>query len=564
MFPTTMPLMTLIWQQHRIAFIKVILLNLLNALVNVAIIAFINRFLITAVGTDNPLLGSWQILAVFLVAIMGLLATTFMSQLALTKLGHRFVFELRSQLIKRILDTAIAQIEKIGSAKLLASLTTDVQSITVAFVRLPELVQGVIICTATAVYLGFLSLPMLLVVMGCITLTIFISSKLVGHVYAHLATLREINDALYQDYQAVIDGRKELALNRERAKRLFTNDYQRHASDYFNHIVKADTFHLSAVSWSNIMMFAVIGVIYALANIYHWVDTATATTFALTVLFIQSPLLMAIGAFPTVQTAKVALEKIQSLQLADYSPDFDTQILTPNWQVITFKNINYHYDNSANFGLKHINFTLKRGEVVFLIGANGSGKSTLAKLITGLYQPKFAENSGIFIDNQPVASEHYPHYRQLFSAIYSDFYLFKTVMGSAQNTPNAELIDNWLDILAIKEKVSVTDNQLSATELSQGQRKRLAMLLAVAEEKSILLLDEWAADQDPAYRRVFYHTIIPMLQKMGKTLFIISHDDSYFEKADRLLMMKNGELSELTGLQREKASLDAITVIGEH
>ena len=273
---------------------------------------------------------------------------------------------------------------------------------------------------------------------------------------------------------------------------------------------------------------------------------------------------MAIGAFPTVQTAKVALEKIQSLQLADYSPDFDTQILTPNWQVITFKNINYQYDNSANFGLKHINLTLKRGEVVFLIGANGSGKSTLAKLITGLYQPKFAENTGIFIDNQPVVSEHYPHYRQLFSAIYSDFYLFKTVMGSAQNTPNAELIDNWLDILAIKEKVSVTDNQLSATELSQGQRKRLAMLLAVAEEKSILLLDEWAADQDPAYRRVFYHHIIPMLQKMGKTLFIISHDDSYFEKADRLLMMKNGELSELTGLQREKASLDAITVIGEH
>ena len=544
MFPTTMPLMTLIWQQHRIDFIKVILLNLLNALVNVAIIAFINRFLIAAVGTDNPLLGSWQILAVFLVAIMGLLATTLMSQLALTKLGHHFVFELRSQLIKRILDTSIAQIEKIGSAKLLASLTTDVQSITVAFVRLPELVQGVIICTATAVYLGFLSLPMLLVVMGCITLTIFISSKLVGHVYAHLATLREINDALYQDYQAVIDGRKELALNRERANRLFTHDYQRHASDYFNHIVKADTFHLSAVSWSNIMMFAVIGVIYALANIYHWVDTATATTFALTVLFIQSPLLMAIGAFPTVQTAKVALEKIQSLQLADYSPDFDTQILTPNWQVITFKNINYHYENSANFGLKHINFTLKRGEVVFLIGANGSGKSTLAKLITGLYQPKLAENSGIFIDNQPVASEHYPHYRQLFSAIYSDFYLFKTVMGAAQNAPNAELIDNWLDILAIKEKVSVTNNQLSATELSQGQRKRLALLQAWLEARPIYLFDEWAADQDPEFKAVFYQEILPALKSEGKTIIAITHDDRYFHLADRIIKLESGRIVE--------------------
>lgn len=601
-----MSLPALIWQQHRFAFIKVILLNLLNALVNVAIIAFINRYLIAKVGETN---GNWQVLGVFLVAIVGLLATTFISQLALTKLGHRFVFDLRSQLIKRILDTSIAQIEQIGSAKLLASLTTDVQSITVAFVRLPELVQGLIICTATAIYLGFLSVPMLLVVMACIAVTVFISSRLVSHVYAHLAKLRDINDDLHQDYQGVIDGRKELALNRERAKRLFTGDYHRHATDYYDHIVKADSFHLSAVSFSNIMMFGVIGVIYALANIYHWTDNATATTFALTVLFIQSPLLKAIGAYPTLQAAEVALEKIQSLQLTDYTPDFNTQILSPNWQKIDFKNISYHYDNSlksgSNFNLKNINFSLKRGEVVFLIGANGSGKSTLAKLITGLYQPNFPQNTnktldscirrndgkiftfssslrrqgssvfiekakflktyqsanrknGIFIDNQPLTQENYSSYRQLFSAIYSDFYLFKTVMGNAENPPNPELIENWLTILAIKEKVTLNDSQLSTTELSQGQRKRLAMLLAVAEEKSILLLDEWAADQDPAYRRVFYHDIIPMLQRMGKTLFIISHDDGYFEKADRLFEMRNGVLTELTGEQREQATQDAV------
>ncbi|MFW2176942.1 MULTISPECIES: multidrug ABC transporter permease/ATP-binding protein [unclassified Moraxella] len=554
-----MSLITLIWQQHRFAFIKVILLNLLNALVNVAIIAFINRYLIAKVSESS---GSWQILGIFLLAIVGLLTTTFISQLALTKLGHRFVFELRSQLIKRILDTSIAQVEKIGSAKLLASLSTDIQSITVAFVRLPELVQGVIICVATAVYLGFLSVPMLLVVIGCIAVTVLISSQLVRHVYVHLANIRDINDELYEDYQSVIEGRKELALNRERAKRLFEQDYQRHANDYYDHIVKADTFHLSAVSWSNIMMFAIIGVIYALANIYHWVDTATATTFALTVLFIQSPLLMAIGAFPTVQTAKVALEKIQSLQLADYQAEFNTQLTHPNWQMIEMKNARYHYDNASNFSLKNINFSLKRGEVVFLIGANGSGKSTFAKLITGLYQPNVDEqNSGIYVDNQLITATDYDGYRQLFSAIYSDFHLFKTVMGQGDNAPNDELIDNWLNILAIKQKVTLTNHQLSTTELSQGQRKRLAMLLAIAEEKSILLLDEWAADQDPAYRRVFYHDIIPMLQQMGKTLLIISHDDSYFERADRLLLMKNGELSELTGMAREQASHDAIGVI---
>lgn len=558
--PPRLTLWGLIWQQHRLAFIKVMLLNLLNALVNVGIVAFINRYLINRIDDTA---GHWQVLAIFLVAIVGLLATTFFSQLALTRLGHRFVLELRSKLIKRLLDTSIAQIEQIGSAKLLASLSTDIQAITVAFVRLPELVQGVIICMATAAYLGFLSIPMLLVVLACIGVTIVISSKLVNHVYAHLETLRQINDALYQDYQATIEGRKELALNRNRAKQLFERDYQRHANDYFSHIVKADTFHLSAVSWSNIMMFAVIGVVYALADIYHWADTATATTFALTILFIQSPLLKAIGAYPTVQTAQVALDKIYSLQLADYTPAFHTQSLNPHWQVIDFKNMSYHYAETAKsgtaFSLKNLNFSLKRGEVIFLIGANGSGKSTLAKLITGLYQPDFAQESGIFVDNQLVTSTNYESYRQLFSAIYSDFYLFKTLLGQGDTEPNAELVKNWLAILAIQEKVTITDNQFSTTELSQGQRKRLALLLAIAEEKSILLLDEWAADQDPAYRRVFYHDIIPMLQRMGKTLFIISHDDGYFEQADRLFEMRAGVLTELTDEARARASRDAIT-----
>ena len=123
------------------------------------------------------------------------------------------------------------------------------------------------------------------------------------------------------------------------------------------------------------------------------------------------------------------------------------------------------------------------------------------------------------------------------------------------------LLTEWLHKLNLQDKVTVTDHRLSTDKLSQGQRKRLAMLLAVAEQKDFLLLDEWAADQDPAFRRVFYQTLIPELRAMGKTLFIISHDDGYFEHADRLLMMKEGKLTELNAEERQRASADAIAML---
>ncbi|MGP4848374.1 ATP-binding cassette domain-containing protein, partial [Marinobacter sp. 1Y8] len=215
-------------------------------------------------------------------------------------------------------------------------------------------------------------------------------------------------------------------------------------------------------------------------------------------------------------------------------------------------------NNPADDILKSVNLTVRRGDVVFLIGANGSGKSTLAKIITGIFTPT---TGSIHVDQGIVDSESNADYRQLFSAIFSDQHLFKQLIGNQGNQPNEALISDWLHKLNLQEKVSVSDHKLSTDKLSQGQRKRLAMLIAVAEQKDILLLDEWAADQDPAFRRVFYQTLIPELKAMGKTLFIISHDDGYFEHADRLLLMKEGRLIELNAEERQRASRDAIAML---
>ena len=124
------------------------------------------------------------------------------------------------------------------------------------------------------------------------------------------------------------------------------------------------------------------------------------------------------------------------------------------------------------------------------------------------------------------------------------------------------LAELWLEKLGLQGKVSIENNQLSTLDLSQGQQKRVALLLALAARRDILFLDEWAAEQDPQFRRYFYRELLPWFRAQGKTLMIISHDDDYFDVADRVLEMHQGQLRELTAEQRDNASRDVISQLG--
>lgn len=550
-----MALLRVVYHQYRWPFLAVMALTMASAALGLGIIAFINVNLMAVAG--NP----FAILPKFLGLLMLLMVVTLGSQLALTTLGHYFVYRLRGQLIKRILDTDIERIEQLGSASLLASLSSDIRNITVAFVRLPELVQGVILTLGCAGYLGWLSPQMLLVTAIWVAVTIVVSWLLVSRVYRHLSNVREAEERLYQDYQSVIDGRKELGLNRDRAKALFHNAYQPNAQDYRHHIIRADTFHLSAVNWSNIMMLGAIGLVFFMANTLGWANTAVAATYSLTLLFLRTPLLQAVGAFPTLLSAEVAFNKVKSLKLADYQPTFPATAGMP-WQTLELRDILFHYganEQQQGFAVGPLNLRLHRGELVFLIGGNGSGKSTFAMLLTGLYQPVSGQ---ILLDGVEIQANKFHHYRRLFSAIFTDFHLFHHLQGEDGHQADEGLVERWLEKLNMKNKLKFEGNRVTNPQLSQGQRKRLALLLAVVEQRDILLLDEWAADQDPQFRRIFYREILPELRAMGKTVFAISHDDHYFEHADRLLEMRSGQLRELTGEERKQASRDSVTQIG--
>ncbi|WBU50812.1 multidrug ABC transporter permease/ATP-binding protein [Kosakonia pseudosacchari] len=543
-----MELLLLVWRQYRWPFVGVLALTLVSAAFGIGLIAFINQRLIETVDM------SLTVLPEFLGLLLLLMAVTLGSQLALTTLGHHFVFRLRSEFIKRILDTPVERIEQLGSATLLAGLTSDVRNITIAFVRLPELVQGIILTVGSCLYLAMLSGKMLLITVLWMALTIWGGFVLVSRVYKHMARLRETEDKLYNDFQTVLEGRKELNLNRERAEHIFNQMYLPDAREYRHYIIRADTFHLSAVNWSNIMMLGAIGLVFWMANSLGWADTNVAATYSLTLLFLRTPLLSAVGALPTLLSAQVAFKKLKQFALTPYKAGFPRPQAFPNWQTLELRDVTFKYQDN-DFAIGPVNMMLNRGELVFLIGGNGSGKSTLAMLLTGLYQPVSGE---ILLDGKPMAQDKPEDYRKLFSAVFTDVWLFDDLLGPEGKQADPALVEKWLEQLKMSHKLELSNGKILNLKLSKGQKKRVALLLALAEERDILLLDEWAADQDPHFRRDFYQVLLPLMQQMGKTIFAISHDDHYFVHADRLLEMRNGQLTELVGEERAHASRDAV------
>ena len=539
-----MELLSLVYRQYRWPFIAITLLSLLSAVSGIGVIAFINQSLIESVGDPLTILG--QLVGLVLL----LLVITLGSQLALTTLGHHFVYRLRGRLLKQLLDTDVARLRQIGQGPLLASLSSDIGQITIAFVRLPELVQGLVLTLGSIIYLGLLSPALLGVTALWVTVTMVVGWLLVNRVYRHLAHMRQAEDRLYQNYQSIIAGCKELALNRERAHFVYHQLYEQNARDYREQIIRADTYHLSAVNWSNIMMLGAIGLVFFLANGLGWANTNVAATFALTLLFLRTPLLQGIGALPTLIAAQVAFDKIAALNLAEPDEAFPLPPAPRPWQRIELEQVSFHYQGEGGFSVGPINLVIERGEQIFLIGGNGSGKSTLAMLLTGLYQPV---SGRILLDGEPVTDRN--GYLGLFSAIFTDYHLFQHLLGPE---PKEALVAEWLERLQMGSKLTIKDGFIADIDLSQGQRKRVALLLALAEQREVMLFDEWAADQDPQFRRIFYQVLLPRLKEMGKTVIAISHDDHYFSLADRLLEMRQGRLTELTGEQREQVSRDAV------
>lgn len=554
-----MRLIRLVFSHNPGALTVALLLSVVSALLSVGVVAFINERLVSATEGGAGLL--WQFTGLLVV----LLIIASYAQILLTALGHRFVYGLRRSMVKRVLDTGIERLEEIGGANILASLSSDIRNITLAFVNLPQLIYGLGLSVSAFAYLAYLSLPLFVMTLLWMTFTIGVGWVLIRALSHHLQQLRESEDRIYQDYEAAIEGRKELSLNRDRARRYYDDEFDLSAETYRSHVTLADRYHSIASNWANIMVLGTIGLVFYLVNGLGWAAASVAPTYALTILFMRTPLVSAVAALPALLSARVSLDKLDTLALAEYQPGFQDMSRDPTgeWQELQLHAVRYRYPaqhGEQGFDVGPVTLTIRRGETLFLVGGNGSGKSTLARLLSGLYLPHQGE---IQIDGQPLRPEDWSSYRRLFGSVFTDFFLFDQLIAQQGQNADPADVNYWLGRLRMEDKVKVAGSRLQDTRLSQGQRKRLALLLALLEKRDILLLDEWAADQDPVFRRLFYQELLPEMKAQGKTIFAITHDDRYFHHADRLLKMDSGRLVELSAEDRQQSRHDALQMIGE-
>lgn len=532
--------MSIIWLLIRASWINVVMATLAGAIsggCSAWLIALIN----TAIAQNAPL----SLLPLFIGLAVVALVTSSLSQFVLIDLAQDAVYRLRLQLSQRIMAAPLHHLEQLGPNQLLAVLTDDVQSISNIVFVIPFICIDIAVVLGCLVYLGWLSgwafLAVVIFLLGAIALV----QLLLSHVYRYIELARQEIDRLFQHFRTLTDGIKELKLNSQRKQTFFDEDLT--VSTAASRRYQKTALKLAAVTsgGGQILFFTLVGLL--LFGIPQLLPSAQAVlpSYILTLTFLMGPIQKLIEQLPSLTTANVAIQKVTTmgLNLAE-SAEISTVMPHPSpqqWHSLTLDQVThaYHTDSADHaFTLGPIDLTLKAGEIVFIVGGNGSGKSTLAKLITGLYMPDAGE---LRLDSQPITEANLEWYRQHFSAIFSDFFLFDRLISHDTLTPDQQA-QHYLEKLELDQKVSVQDGRLSTKALSQGQRKRLALLTAYLDDRPIYLFDEWAADQDPIFRDIFYHQLLQELKQRGKTVLVISHDDHYFHVGDRLIKLDQGRI----------------------
>ena len=489
-------------------------------------------------------LSGWHLTA-FVILCLLVPVTKTGAEIVLNSLGQSTVYELRLRLSRQILNSPLRVLEKVGASRLLAILTSDVMSIANTLPVVPELCISFVIVVGCLIFIGWLSPTVLLFVLGFLLVGMTTYQLALGSAMRYIGLAREHEDALFNQFRALTDGAKELKLHRRRRLRFLSSFLDKTAEALRHNNVKGLAVLSIAGSWGQIFFFAVIGaLIFAVPRVSQ-VNTEILTGCTLAILFLMGPFGALMRIFGSFGRASIALHKIESLglSLADTS-EKDVSIALDvvfNFESLELTGVTHTYqrDNEVrDFTLGPLDLSFEAGELVFIVGGNGSGKTTFAKLLAGLYLPETGE---MRLNNQPLTDENREFYRQFFAVVFSDFFLFDHLLGLQELKLDARASD-FIQKLQLQHKVEVKDGKLSTTELSQGQRKRLALLTAYLEDRPVYIFDEWAADQDPLFKTIFYEQLLTDLKARGKTVLVITHDDRYYHVADRIIKLDDGKM----------------------
>ncbi len=514
-------------------------IGIISGIAGSAFIAVLN----SALHADNRL----HLLLPFCVIVLARVATNLYAQLVVVDFTQDSLMDLSEALSRRIIATPYRMLERIGPARIMATLTDDVLMLAGALLAVPSAITNIAVILGCAAYLAYLSWQSAVALLLFAFIGAVSYHFLLRRSYEAFVRARHERDTLFSHYRGLTDGIKELQMNSGR-RRAIIDDIV--ASGLRSRALNISARRIAMVGdgWAQFMFFSVIGIMLFLMPAIEEVSTESLTGYAVVALYVMSPLWALIGALPSFQRGQAAYDRIDQLGLTLGETTAVTAPLPPREPgetALEFRGVTFSYhDPDAgphSFELGPIDLTIERGELLFIIGGNGSGKSTFVKLLTGLYTPDAGD---ILLDGAVLDAAHREAYREQFATVFSDFYLFNR-LAAADASHVDDHARSYLGLLDLAQKVTVTDGVLSTTTLSQGQRRRLALLSAYLEDRQFYVFDEWAADQDPTYRQIFYAKLLPELKARGKTVIVITHDDRYVHLGDRVVKLDFGRVADV-------------------
>lgn len=480
--------------------------------------------------------------------VLAVLVTNLLSRSLLTHISQSAILDMRMNLCRQVIGAPLRYLEETGSHRVLSALTEDITTIAGALLDVPNFCINFTITLGCVIYLGWLAPWLLPGLVGFLVLVILSIKLLQRRSMKDVRAAREDWDTLVGCFNALTEGAKELKMHQSRREAFLSEVLHPAALDYRRHSVAGRRMMGITASWVQVLYFIFIGCALYLLPGTQGGESEILIGYTLTLLYLRAPMGVVMDIAPSFMRANVAITKVEQLGIklaAASSESWWTarQNSSPRleWSVLEMDAVTHTYKqerDERDFVLGPINLTIKPGELVFIAGGNGSGKTTLAKLLTGLYAPESGE---MRMNGVAVTDNNRDFFRQHFSVVFSVPYLFQRLLGLTRVNVD-EQARAYIQQLHLDHKIEVENGVLSTTDLSQGQRKRLALLTAYLEDRPIYVFDEWAADQDPIFKDVFYLKLLSELKAEGKTVLIISHDDRYYHVADRIIKLENGRI----------------------
>lgn len=534
---------------HRGLVLWMLAAGALSGLFSAAVVAVINRLL-------HPHDGQLLLLAAgFAGFVSAKVAANLLSQLWLVRFTQDAVLDVTTTLCEKILRSPLRTIERAGTDEVFTALTDDAGSVVWAAQCFPNLAMNGAMVAGCGLYLLWLSPA------ACAAVAAVTGLGAAGYYWLHRRSLpsiraaREAKARLFHEFRGLTGGIKELLMDAERGRDFLRRELHDAMVSLRRGNLAASRRHVIGEGWTQSLYYLLIGLVLMVfpASLSLTEDSLTGFVFAM--LYLMNPVWAIIGSLPAVSRGRIALARIDALGMS-LGPMADCAAASRGaapaaCPVVVLQGVTFSYDpvgEQPGFTLGPVDFAIRPGEVVFIVGGNGSGKSTFVKLLTGLYGP---DEGTVSLGGLAVTDENREWYRTHFAAVFSDFHVFERL--PAQGPDTEELAKTYLALLELEGKVTITDGRWSTTNLSQGQRRRLALLAAYVENRPVYVFDEWAADQDPHYKSVFYNRLLPELSARGKAVVVITHDDRYFSLGDRVVKLEDGRVVGVASQTRKPA-----------